>query len=280
MQTIVQPYEGPAVYLPLVEGGEVALGHPASHELSWAYRGELVYEKITGSKGFDVRVIFASSGFATGLAAAEDSGIKTGKDLKGRKWAWVSEAHYGAHAIQKAYLANWQIGEGEIIKVPVASFAAGVRAVVERQADVCAPSLGSAVVEELKAARGVRFISVDPSPEAMARYKKFYPVDAKLYKTGYTTGILEDTYLGTPRHMMVGGKTMPDEVAYAIVEAMWNHVEEFRAIHPLCRDLTQDSMVSTAATAPYHPGTIKFFKDKKVWTAELDKLQQDLLAKK
>lgn len=280
MQTIVQPYDGPAAYFPLMMTGEIALGHPASHELAWAYKGQLVYDKLTNGKGFDLRVVFGSSGFATGLCVGEDSGIKKGADTKGRKWAWVSEAHYGALATLKGHLANFQISEDEIIKVPVASFAAGVQAVVEKKADVCGPSLGSAVVEELKAARGARFISLDPSPEAMARFKKFYPADANLYKAGSNTGVLEDIYLATPRHMAVTATTMPDEVAYAIVEAMWNHVEEFQAIHPLTRDLTRESVVSTAATAPYHPGTIKFFKEKGVWTAQMEKLQADLLAKK
>ncbi|MGI5883112.1 MAG: TAXI family TRAP transporter solute-binding subunit, partial [Dethiobacteria bacterium] len=64
----------------------------------------------------------------------------------------------------------------------------------------------------------------------------------------------------------------------AIVEAIWENNEELSGIHPRLKEWTIDRFVSEQATLPYHPGAIKFYKDKGVWTEEMDALQESLLS--
>ncbi len=48
----------------------------------------------------------------------------------------------------------------------------------------------------------------------------------------------------------------------------------------LLKEWTPDRFVSKEALIPYHPGAIRFYKEKGVWTDEMAKLQEALLAKR
>ncbi len=79
---------------------------------------------------------------------------------------------------------------------------------------------------------------------------------------------------------LVGAGKMSDETAYQIVKCLWENDKELGTIHVRLKDWTKDRFVSTKATVPYHTGAIKFYKEMGVWTAEMAKLQESLLAEK
>jgi TRAP-type uncharacterized transport system substrate-binding protein len=70
---------------------------------------------------------------------------------------------------------------------------------------------------------------------------------------------------------------MPDEVAYTLVKAWWDHFKDLEPIHPQFRGWIPGIYVNKLATVPYHPGAIKFFKERGAWTSEHDKMQEKLL---
>jgi hypothetical protein len=79
---------------------------------------------------------------------------------------------------------------------------------------------------------------------------------------------------------VAGRDDLSDETAYQAVKAMWENYKDFAPIHVLLKDWIQERFVSKEALIPYHPGTIKFYKEKGVWTDEMGRLQETLLAKK
>lgn len=70
---------------------------------------------------------------------------------------------------------------------------------------------------------------------------------------------------------------MPEGVAYAALKVLWDNNDELRKVNARMRDWTRERMVSGQAAVPYHPGAIKFYREKGAWSAEMDKLQQQLL---
>jgi TRAP-type uncharacterized transport system substrate-binding protein len=198
--------------------------------------------------------------------------------LKGKRIALVSPVLLSAYLSIQASVANGGWTEKDVVYVPVGSPTEGKKLNVEKKVDASSHPMGAADVEEIAAARGgARFISLDPSPEATKRAKQFHPAIPQLIKKGTATGILEDTWLNTFRNAVVSWETFPDEAAYAILEAVWNNMGKYKKVHVLLRRLTEKRLATTEATVPFHPGAVKFYKEKGLWTDELENLQKALL---
>ncbi|MCA1337504.1 TAXI family TRAP transporter solute-binding subunit [Pseudooceanicola marinus] len=77
---------------------------------------------------------------------------------------------------------------------------------------------------------------------------------------GSYNGVDEDiTVLGIPNVLTVSSE-MSDDVAYAITKAMYEHIEDLRAVHPAARETTVEFALS-ATPVPLHPGAIRYYEE-------------------
>ncbi|MFH1122302.1 MAG: TAXI family TRAP transporter solute-binding subunit [Pseudomonadota bacterium] len=279
MKLLIESYPGPAAVFPMMAKGSVDLEGCPSPEVYWAFHGDHGYKEATGGKGYKgLRLLFLDAVYTVGLVTGADTGITTTRELKGKRIALVAPVLLSAYLSIQASVANGGWTEKDVVYVPVGSPTEGKKLNVEKKVDASSHPVGAADVEEISAARGgARFISLDPSAEATMRAKKFHPAIPQLIKKGKATGVPEDTWLNTFRNAVVSWETLPDEAAYVIVEAMWNNVEKYQKVHVLLRGLTRERLATTEATVPYHPGAVKFYKAKGLWTDELENDQKALL---
>jgi len=281
MKTTVKPMAGPAAWYPLVVTQEIDLGVLNNWDAEKGYLGESVYRKLSKEKGFPVRLIAISVNNAIGLSVAADSGIYKYSDLKGKRVA----GNLPTPSLQlqtEALLLNGGVSWSEIKPVPVSSVAEGVKAVIEGRSDSSATcTIGMPIMEELHAKRGARILPLDPSPEAVKRIREKFPgYPIKVTPGPGKTGVEKEQYLWAYDIYLIGREDLPDEAAYQVVKALWENYKELAPIHVLLKDWTHDKFVTKEALIPYHPGAIKFYKEKGVWTEEIAKLQEALLAKK
>ena len=281
IKTIVKPMTGPAAWYPLMETKDIDLGVLNNWDAEKGYLGESTYTKLSKGKGFSVRLVAVSVNNAIGLAVAANSGISKYSDLKGKRVA----GNLPTPSLQlqtEALLANGGVSWSEIRVVPVSSVAEGVKVVMQGQADSSATcTIGMPIIEELHAKKGARILPVDPSPEAVKRTKEKFPgYLVKVSPGPGKTGVEKEQYLWAYDIYLIGREDLPDEAVYQVVKALWEHYMELGAIHVLLKDWTQDRFVSQDALIPYHPGAIKFYKEKGLWKDKMEKLQGTLLAKK
>ena len=69
---------------------------------------------------------------------------------------------------------------------------------------------------------------------------------------------------------------LPEDLMYGVVKAIFDHVEELLPIHPVARVWVANPVAS--AVVPFHAGAVKYYREKKIWTDELEKKQRQLLA--
>ena len=104
----------------------------------------------------------------------------------------------------------------------------------------------------------------------------YYPIPGK----PGLAGLAKKTMLLGKDITIVGSKMLSDDVAYAVTKALWENYKELAPIHPRLKFWTSDRFASTRAVVPYHPGSIKLYKEKGVWGKALEEHQKKLLTLK
>jgi TRAP transporter TAXI family solute receptor len=75
--------------------------------------------------------------------------------------------------------------------------------------------------------------------------------------------------------LVVTQAALPEDLIYQVMKAIFEHLEELTSFTPITKIWTGDPLSS--AVLPYHPGAIKYYKEKKMWTGDLEKKQKQLL---
>ncbi|MBI4494831.1 MAG: TAXI family TRAP transporter solute-binding subunit [Chloroflexi bacterium] len=271
----VVPATGPNVWMPQLDQGEVELGIMNVLDASLAYAGKGEYTKPYPKLRLVTGGVFPFTG---SMLAKKDSDLKTIADLKGKRIA----SDFGGHAItvtmQNAILASAGLTMADVQAVPVPSVPASTRALIEGRVDSTWSAVGIGSTEEANASIGVRFLPVGNTPEGKAAVERTAPgVTVVIQKGGSATAVLEDIpVLGYPLHL-VGSADVPAEAVYAVLKVWWEKEEELRPIHPLMQQWTHENQVFKQFTIPYHPGTVQFFQELKLWTPEMDARQKKFL---
>jgi len=269
--------QGGTVWYPMLESGEVHFGINVPGDILTAYMGESIYEKPTKGKGFDLRTLMLGSPLQVGLLVPADSPIMGPNDIKGKRMPVDYGTFYSTTLTALALLANYGLSPSDVKAVPVTSYPSGVRAVIEGRADLAVGSVGSGITRELKTAKGARYLDLDTSPEAVARMKKvhpgYYPIKAK----AGLPGLAKETVVLGKDITLVCATSLSEDVAYHITKALWENYKELAPLHPRLKFWNADRFASVRAVVPYHPGSIKWYKEKGVWSQELEQHQKELL---
>lgn len=271
--------QGSGASFAMMQRGEMQFALALPDDILTAYKGELLYNKPTKGKGFSaLRTFDVGSPVTLGLIVPGDSDIKGPQDIKGKRMPVNFGSLFAANLTVRALLADYGLTPEDVKGQTVTSYVAGVRALIEHRVDLTFGVMGSGIIQQLKVARGVRFLPLDNSPQAIARMKKVFPgYYASLVKPVYP-GVTKEMYALTKDMTMVCARQISDHLAYSIIKVLWNHYKEYQPIHPKLRTWTPDRFASINAVVPYHPGVIKFYKDVGVWTKALEEHQEELLA--
>lgn len=276
MTVRVQTYAGPPAWLPSMESGDTGLGVLTSADAVTSYKGIVIYKK----RFTNTRILVVGGSLKLGFYVAKNSDIQTVSDLKGKR---IPADFPGAPIVKlssMAGLATAGLGYGDIVRIPVSDLRAGAQAFLEGRTDAAWHAVGSPAVQEANAriSGGIRFIPLASTPQAARLMGEIYPGSyPSVLKGGMAAGIDKDTSLLTADIYLVAGGTLSDDAAYEIVKVLWEKNKDLGPVHPALRQWTRTRMMSDKAFIPYHPGAIRFFKEKRLWNREMDNLQARLL---
>jgi TRAP transporter TAXI family solute receptor len=281
MRVLVKPMSGAVAWYPYVQRGEIEMGDLNMWDAQKGYMGESLYDKLSGGKGFSVRLLCNAVPNMAGLMVAKDSPIKTIPELRGKRVAGNLPTP-GTQIQTEAFLINGNLTYKDVIPVPANSPPDGVKLVMDGRADAsCTIALGTPIINELEAKKGARYLPMDPSPEAVARMRKLFPgYMTKVSPGPGNVGVTQETYLWTYDMYIIVGETVSDDVVYTITKALWENYKELEQVHKEFKNWRPQTFVSKLATVPYHNGAIKFYKEKGAWDAEMDRIQKTLIEEK
>ena len=246
------------------------------------YAQEAVYtfgKKAWGPMPIRLLLVNRSAG-CTNFAVANDIGVKTMADLKGKRVAWVR----GSPALQKAteaLLAFSNVSLDDVQKVQVGGWAASINGIINGDIDAAITATQSTFMLKMEASpRGVYHPPLPHADKAgWDRVQKIVP----WYVHGICTkgpGIPGGKQEGVASvyPILVSTTATKDDIAYGMVKAMVDGFEDYKAGAPgaagwhLSRQLEDFYL-------PFHPGAIKYLKEKGKWTAKAEANQKKMLAR-
>ncbi len=87
---------------------------------------------------------------------------------------------------------------------------------------------------------------------------------------------LDMVVFGLNTYLVAASDTSAEQV-YVVTRTLFDNLEEFGAFHSDAKMWTLKNTL-TDPKIPFHPGAIRYFKEKNLWTQALDQKQNDLLA--
>jgi uncharacterized protein len=275
MSIKVEPYTSTSVFRELINDGELQIGWNSPSDLYDSYRSTQGYTPAP-----NIRMLLVGPTLLNGMVVRADSGMKETKDIKGKRLCGEFKGQTVDLGRLTSLLTNAGMTWDDVKMVPVVNSKGARDGLREGKLDVALASIGSSDAEELNASipGGIRFLSIDPSPNAIANMQKVM-VGSEVTRVDKGTGILAPTYIQLSRMVLITNKNTDERVIYEMTKALWDNLEELRPFHEdSLKDMKQSNVIaSEIAVIPYHPGAIKFFKEKGDWTAKEDAVQAKLL---
>ncbi len=244
-----------------VMNGDLEFGIVQSDRQYQAWHGLAEWKDKGPQK--DLRSVFSIHPESVTLVAAVDSGIRTIKDLKGKK---VNIGNPGSGQRQNAIDALTAVGidykkdlQAENVK---ASEAPGL--LQDGRIDAFFYTVGhpsGAIKEATSGARKVLFVSIS-GPEVDKMLAKFPYYAKSVIPVEMYPGAQNDKDVPTfgVKATLVTSAKVPDEVVYAITKEVFDNFDDFKKLHPAYSTLTRESMLE-GLTAPIHPGAMKYYKE-------------------
>jgi TRAP-type uncharacterized transport system substrate-binding protein len=155
--------------------------------------------------------------------------------------------------------------EKDFTGVPVANLVESVEALISGRADAAYMGLNAAAAQKAMASikGGVKYLTLDASPAAVARMTAVYPSSrpTAVHPGRESLGVVTDpTYLFTIDFYLFVSASVPDDQVYELTKVLYANKEELAKVHPSLNDFDPKKMHGKHDN-PYHPGALKFYRE-------------------
>jgi TRAP transporter TAXI family solute receptor len=259
LKVTVESTGGSVFNINAVLAGDLEFGIAQSDRQYQAYKGEAEW-KDRGPQT-DLRAVFALHSEAVTLLAADDAGINTVGDLKGKR-VNIGEPGSGnrGNAID-ALAANGLDWEKDIIAEgikPVES----AKLLLDGRIDAYFYTVGhpnGSFMEATAGTRKVHFVPIEGVDDLIRKFP-FYAkavIPVSLYPNATNT---RDVPTYGVKATLVTSAKVPERVVYIVTKELFENLDEFKGLHPAFGTLTKENMLE-GNSAPYHDGALKYYRE-------------------
>jgi uncharacterized protein len=262
----VEPLASMVVVMQRIKESNVDLAFTNVPSLGNASKGLSTFQEVGPVKIRAVAALWVGNyAFWTG----KNTGIKTITDLAGKRVQWYSPGVYMSNVISEGLLEYYGVNN-KTSKLTSVEDTASVDSIIEGRLDAFFSMAGSELTK-LDSQVGMQSVDMPEIDKAVAflntkTYPSFRSSVLKKERYGMSTDILT---VGTPVFLFAAAR-VPDEVIYNLLKSLIDNRADFCTIHPELRDLSTETMISYPHAIPWHPGAIKCYREKGIWTNAMD----------
>jgi hypothetical protein len=254
---------------PSTGGSTYNIGQISQGELDFGVaQSDWQYHAVNGTKPKKVkpfkklRAVFSVHPEPFHIIVSARSGIKSWGDLKGKR-VNIGNPGSGQRGTMEVLMDAHGTKTSSFAQATELTSTEQSKALCDGKIDaygytVGVPNAGVAVATD---GCNAMIISLDSSVEK-GLVKKFpYYAFANIPKGTYKTTASDVTTFGVMA-TFVTSADQPDTVVYELVRAVFENLDDFRALHPAFKNLDPKKMIKDGLSAPLHPGAIKYYKEK------------------
>jgi TRAP transporter TAXI family solute receptor len=140
-----------------------------------------------------------------------------------------------------------------------------VNAIKDRKIDAFLHAAGIPLpaVTDLSATPGITAKLIDHADVVEAMNKKYGPIYAQAKVPAKTyRGQERDNAVATVWGVLYVNASMSEKTAYELTKTLFEHRDELIRAHRESANMTLENQMIGASPAPYHPGALKYFREK------------------
>jgi TRAP transporter TAXI family solute receptor len=242
----------------LMEAGDLELGLSTAPIAYFASRGEQGFKKL------ELNALTAINTGRAHVVTRKDSGINSIKDMAGKR---ISTAEPGSASETLAIdiLNAAGIDENKDIKRQRINLMDSIDAIADGRCDALIYQGGigiPSIVEITTTTNAAVLIDVeDEVVEKLTNMHSYY-IGTEIPAGTYGNG-RDLKSVGAVNHLLCKPE-LSEDAAYKIVSTLFEHRDDWVNAHSSCKEQTLDT-ATLGASVPFHPGAIKYYKEKGVW---------------
>ena len=256
LNTLVQATAGESVMIAIVGRGEADFAMANAPEIGMA---------LANDGQPNLRMIGAVYTLKTGFWVRKDSNMRNVSDLRGKRVTMGYSAMRALDPLSRAILATGGLTEKDIKPVLVPNVVRSADDFAAGAADMFMFAFGAPKVREVDVTvGGTRILEIPESP-GMEAARKISPY-------GYLSDVAPGPiFIGVEKPMKVytidnilfTHAKAADDVVYKLIDTMESNKAEMIAVAPNLREFSAAGL-NKKYDFPYHPGALKYFKDKSI----------------
>lgn len=256
MNVTAQTTGASAENIRLINKKEAELALVQSDTLDFAFKGAEVFkEKLTGMSA--IAVLYPE---IIQVVVRADSTVKSFSDLKGMKIG-VGAPGSGTEANFRQLLDAYGMRK-EDVKAQYLSFAESADQFKDKHIDAFIVTAGipNSAIMDISTQHNIRLLDIPA--EVVAKLTQKYPflsparVPANTYK-----GIAVDVNTVAVNAVLIASNDLKEDVVYNLTKALFENQAELASAHAKGRELSLQSAVK-GVSIPFHPGALKYYKEK------------------
>lgn len=239
---------------------DLDLGVVQSDLLFHAYSGSEIFSDAGSDK--KLRVLFSLHSEPFTIIARQSANINVLDDLKGKR-VYIGAPGSGMRATMEDLMAQKGWNEATFSSVVDLKANDQTKALCEGKIDALIYAGGhpNGAVQQITGACPTHLVDVSgPIIDKLIAEHPFY-ARATIPAGMYNNNPQETKTFGV-KAMLVASEDMEDDVAYEVVKAVFENLENFKTLHPVFATLDAKRMATNTDITPLHPGAQKYFKEK------------------
>jgi len=242
-----------------IAAGDMDMGVAQSDWQYHAYNGSSEFE---GKQVGDLRAVFSVHGEPFTVVARADSGAESFDDLFGKR-VNVGNPGSGQRATMDVVLKAMGKSDADFALASELKPAEQSAALGDNKVDAIIYTVGhpNGSIQEATSTIEAKILPV--TGEAIDKLVAENPYYAKaIIPGGMYAGTDSDVETFGVKATFVTSASVPDDVVYTVVKAVFDNFDRFKGLHPAFANLEEADMIANGLSAPLHPGAEQYYKER------------------